>query len=359
MEASVFLMLGFILVAFIVLVFLVLKKLSELTRKEKDTETLTEWLKTMQQSLDGTRKTVDEALRSTTQNITTTLQKDSKTLGERLDKAADAFSSLQKEMGRFSEIGRSMKDLQDFLQSPKLRGNIGEQVLRDLLSQAFPKESFHLQYTFRSGVTVDAAIKTDKGIIPIDSKFSMENFKRVMAAGGEKERKSAQKEFVKNVKKHIEDISSKYILTDEGTLDYALMYIPSEPVYYEIVANIPELYDFAYKKRVLPVSPSTFYAYLRAILLSLEGKKIEQRAYQILRELRAIQGESRKFGRALEVLSGHISRAYNSMSNVLTGFGQLGRRIDSVQALGSGRGEEVKQLDIGNGRKEKTEQRAS
>lgn len=347
MEGSVFLMFGFILVAFIALVILVLKKLSELSAEKKDTATLTEWLRTMQQSLDGTRKTVDEALRSSTQNITSTLQKDSRTVSERLDKAAEAFSSLQKEMGKFSEIGRSMRDLQDFLQSPKLRGNIGEQVLRDLLSQAFPKESFHLQYSFRSGVTVDAAIKTDKGIIPIDSKFPMENFKRLMAASGEVEKKAARKEFVRNVKKHIEDISSKYILTDEGTLDYALMYIPSEPVYYEIVANVPELYDYAHKKRVLPVSPSTFYAYLRAILLSLEGKKIEQRAFQILGELRAIQSESKKFGRTLEILSGHLSRAYNSMSSVLIGFGQLGRRIDSIQTLRSGEKEAVKQLEKG------------
>ena len=347
MESSVLLTFGFIFVAFFALVFLVWKKLTELTTGRQETETLTEWLKTMQQSLDGTRKTVDEALRSTTQNITTTLQKDSKTVNERLDKAAEAFSSLQKEMGKFSEIGRSMRDLQEFLQSPKLRGNIGEQVLRDLLNQAFPKESFHLQYTFRSGVTVDAAIKTDKGIIPIDSKFPMENFKRLMGAEEEKERKKARKEFIKNVKKHIKDISSKYILTDEGTLDYALMYIPSEPVYYEIVANLPELYNFAHQKRVLPVSPSTFYAYLRAILLSLEGRKIEQRAHQILRELRAIQSESKKFERALEILSGHVSRAYNSMSNVLTGFGQLGRRINSVQTLGSGEKESAKQLPEG------------
>jgi DNA recombination protein RmuC len=347
MGALVFLILGLILVAFIVLVVLILKKLSEFSEKGKTDEALTEWLKSMQQSLEGTNKTLNEALRSTTQNITSTLQKDSKTISERLDKAANAFSVLQREMGKFSEIGRSMRDLQEFLQSPKLRGNIGEQVLRDLLSQAFPKESFHLQYTFRSGVTVDAAIKTDKGIIPIDSKFPMENFKRMMSASEGKEREVVRKEFIKNVKKHIEDISSKYILTDEGTLDYALMYIPSEPVYYEIVANISELYDFAYKKRVLPVSPSTFYAYLRAILLSLEGKKIEQRAYQILRELRAIQTESKKFGRALEVLSGHISRAYNSMSSVLTGFGQLGRRISAVQALESGEGEEAKRLEMG------------
>jgi DNA recombination protein RmuC len=349
METSIFLMFGLVLLVFIGLVLLILKKFSGISEKGKTDEALTEWLKSMQQSLESTNKTLNEALRSTTQNITSTLQKDSKTISERLDKAASAFSSLQREMGKFSEIGRSMHELQEFLQSPKLRGNIGEQVLRDLLSQAFPKESFHLQYTFRSGVTVDAAIKTDKGIIPIDSKFPMENFKRMIATSDKKEKDAARKEFVKNVKKHIEDISSKYILTDEGTLDYALMYIPSEPVYYEIVANISELYDFAYKKRVLPVSPSTFYAYLRAILLSLEGKKIEQKAYQILRELRAIQSESKKFGRALEVLSGHITRAYNSMSGVLTGFGQLGRRINGVQALGSGEKEGAKQLEMGEG----------
>lgn len=343
MQPSVFLMFGFILTAFIVLVVLVLKKLSELTGEKKETETLTEWLKTMQQSLDGTRKTVDEALRSTTQNITTVLQKDSKTVSERLDKAANAFSSLQKEMGRFSEIGRSMRDLQEFLQSPKLRGNIGEQVLKEILGQTLPKQAFHLQYTFKSGAIVDAAIKTASGIIPIDSKFPLENFRKMMKAENKTERKKLKRSFALDIRKHIRDIASKYILTEEGTIDYALMYIPSESVYYEVV-NDPELFDYAGERRVLPVSPMTFYAYIKAILMSFEGQKIEAKARQILQSVRAIQKDYGKVEDNLSVLGRHLNNAYNQMHNVLSGFALLGQKLTSTQALGEP--EETKQQPL-------------
>lgn len=338
-------MLGFILVAFIVLGFLVLKKLSELTEGRKETETLTEWLRTMQQSLDSTRKTVDEALRSTTQSITTTLQKDSKTISERLDKAASAFSSLQKEMGKFSEIGRSMRDLQEFLQSPKLRGNIGEQVLKEILDQILPRQAFHLQYSFKSGATVDAAIKTTSGIIPVDSKFPLENFRKMMAAESEKEKKKLRHAFGIDVRKHVRDIASKYILTEEGTIDYALMYIPSESVYYEVV-NDPELFDYAGKRRVLPVSPMTFYAYLKAILMSFEGQKVEARARRILQAIRAIQRDYSKVEDNLSTLGRHITNAYNQMANVLSAFSLLGQKLTSTRTLGEGE-EEMEQLGIG------------
>jgi len=112
-----------------------------------------------------------------------------------------------------SEIGRGMKDIQEFLSSPKLRGNIGEQVLKDLLTQMLPKKSFFLQHSFKSGVMVDAAIKTSAGIIPVDSKFPMDNFRKMTSAKNEKEKKDAEKTFVKDVKKHINDISSKYIMS--------------------------------------------------------------------------------------------------------------------------------------------------
>ena len=112
-----------------------------------------------------------------------------------------------------SEIGRNMRELQDFLKSPKLRGNIGEQVLKDLISQMFPKNSFHLQYEFKSGEKVDAAIKTDAGILPIDSKFPMENYQKMVKASEKKEKEMFEKEFIRDVKKHIDAISQKIHFT--------------------------------------------------------------------------------------------------------------------------------------------------
>ena len=232
-----------------------------------------------------------------------------------------------------NEIGRGMKELQEFLKSPKLRGNIGEQVLKELLSQMLPKQSFHLQYTFKSGERVDAAIKTSAGIIPIDSKFPMESFRRMTSAKDEAEKKLFEREFERDVKKHIDDIGKKYILTDEGTIDYALMYVPSEAVYYEIVNN-QNLFEYAGDKRVLPVSPTTFYAYMRAILMSFEGQKIEAQAREILSTLRAIQKDYTKVEDNLGILQKHLTNAYNMMSSVFTSFTQLGQKITSTQSLG-------------------------
>src|SRR3990172_5504761 len=143
------------------------------------------------------------------------LNEQSKSFNERLDNAARVIGDVQKNIGEMSEIGRGMKDLQEFLRSPKLRGNIGEQVLKELLAQYLPKQSFHLQYTFKSGEKVDAAIKTTAGIIPVDSKFPMENFRKMSGAKDDSEKRLYEKEFERDVKKHIDDISRKYILTEE------------------------------------------------------------------------------------------------------------------------------------------------
>lgn len=311
-----------IIFGFLILGIFINQKLSELIRKQNPTSELLEYLKTT--------------------NIH--LNEQSRFFNERLDKAARVIGELQKNIGEMTEIGRGMKELQEFLISPKIRGNVGEHVLRELLAQMLPKQSFHLQYTFKSGERVDAAIKTSAGIIPIDSKFPMENFRRMSVSKSEIEKRSFEKEFVRDVKVHIDTISKKYILTEEGTIDYALMYVPSEAVYYEVVNN-QELLEYAGEKRVLPVSPTTFYAYLRAILMSLEGQKIEAKAREILSSIRAIQKDYLKLGDNLSVLQKHVNNAYNVMNSVLTSFTLLGQKITSTQSLGQNAKEEVKKLE--------------
>lgn len=311
MNGQIYLLLALIIIALFIAVFLILRRLSEIKEMARPDETLKEWVKSQQQSS----------------------QSMSRSINERLDNAARVIGQVQRNIGEMSEIGRGMKDIQEFLRSPKLRGNIGEQVLKELLAQMLPKNSFFLQHTFKSGVKVDAAIKTSAGIIPVDSKFPMENFRKMVGAQNEGEKKAAEKEFVKDVKKHIDDIANKYILTEEGTIDYALMYLPSETVYYEVVNNT-ELFDYGGGKRVLPVSPTTFYAYLRAILMSFEGQKIEQRASQILASIKAIHKDYLKVEDNLAVLAKHVQNSYNQMNNVSNGFTQLGQKINSTQSLG-------------------------
>ncbi len=305
-----------LIIGFGIVIYLISRK-----QTSSNDTTVVEWLKSMDKRLD-----------SNNQEMNT-----------RLNSAAQAFASVQKSLGEMSEIGRNMKDLQEFLNSPKLRGNIGEQVLKELLGQFLPKNTYKLQYRFKTGSIVDAAIITEAGIIPIDSKFPMENFKKSHATDDAREKKLYEKEFLSDIKKHIDAISSKYILTNEGTIDFALMYVPSESVYYEIV-NDETLYDHATKKRVLAVSPMTFYAFLRSILIGFEGQKISQQAHKILANLRSVQKEYEKTNESLDTLSRHITNSYNMLNQVTSSFGKLGQQIKTTNELGEIEEKEIKKL---------------
>lgn len=318
MAREVYLIITTLILGFGAIIFFLNKKLSQ----TKSDETLTSWLKSMQLSLDSTNKNLNE-----------TLQRGNSELNRRLDTASQLMAQIQKDAGKFSELSLSMKNLQDYLKSPKLRGNIGEQVLKDLISQMFPKNSFHLQYAFRSGEKVDAALKTDAGILPIDSKFPAENFQKMIAAENETDRESVRKDFNRDVKKHIADIAKKYILPEEGTMDFALMYIPSEPVYYEVVNDL-ELTEYARQNRVYPVSPNTLYANLQVILLSFEGKEIEQKSHLLFALLRGIQKDYGKLSDTLSTLNKHITNSYNQMVNVNNEFLSIGQKLNSTQSLG-------------------------
>lgn len=318
-----------LIVGFCTIIFLLNKKLSS---KPKADETLLQWLHSMQSSLELTNKTLNEAMRTSSTDMTKILQENSRQLNERLDRTAAVIKDVGKEVGQMSEIGRSMKELQDFLKSPKLRGNIGEQVLKDLIAQMFPKNSFHLQYQFRSGERVDAAIKTDAGILSIDAKFPMEAFQRLMKSENEVERTTCGKEFARDVKRHIDAISKKYILPDEGTMDFALMYVPSESVYYEIV-NTNDIMEYARKNRVYIVSPSTLYAHLQTILLSFEGKKIEARSKEVFQLLRGLQTDYGKVDENLQILGKHLTNASSQFINVTSGFSFIGRKLQTTKQL--------------------------
>jgi DNA recombination protein RmuC len=298
-----------IVASFILLLVIIRIWLNKLEEKTKVSDDLVEWLK------------------SSTTNIDQRLSKSMDMFNTRLD-------NVQKYIGEFSEIGRSMKELEEFLHSPKLRGNIGEEVLKELLQQYFPKASYQLQYSFKSGDRVDAIIKTSQGIIPIDSKFPMESFRRYHKETNEKDKEKAKKDFISDVKKHIQTIAKKYILVEEKTVDYALMYIPSESVYYEII-NDSDLFDFSGKNRVLIVSPMSFYAYMKAILMSFEGQRIQDKAKEIIIILQAIKKDYEKMDDAFSILTKHITNAYNQVALVSKNFLSLGQKLNSTHLLSS------------------------
>jgi len=260
-----------------------------------------------------------------------------KLLSQNIQGISQRFERATEEIGKVTELGRDMKnfqkDFETFFNSPKLRGNLGEQVLRDLLEQVLPKENFELQYKFKEGQTVDAIIKTDKGLIPIDAKFPLENFRKMAQSPSEQEKVIFEREFIKDVKKHIQDISNKYILPQEKTVDFALMYVPSESIYYEVIREHQELQDFARNQKVLLVSPNNFYYFLQVIMIGLEGKRVEEKAEKILEILKAVRLDSQGLEQALSVLSRHITNAKGTMDQVTNKHRQLDSKIDGVRLL--------------------------
>jgi len=308
-----------------------LKELKEGLAEKESEKVLMEWLKEMRGAVDKSSETLERQLK----NHRESLDKQTKLIWERLDNAAKVIGGVQKHLGGLEEFGKDMKDLSNVLKSPKLRGGLGEQFLYEILENFLPKDLYKTQYKFRNGTICDAVIITDKGMIPVDSKFSMENFKAMLTADSDSIREKHKKDFVKDVKNRIEEISSKYILPEEGTTDQAVMYIPSENVYYELIVNTPEVEEYAKRKNVILTSPNTFSYFVKIVVVAYQQNQLAKHAGEILKALSGIRVEAEKFENDLGVLDGHISRATKSMDNVKSKFGRLFGKIDAVGALGA------------------------
>jgi DNA recombination protein RmuC len=287
----------------------------------------------IQQQLGQILGHVNERLRENAE----ILQKTQQNLGERLDNAARVVGGVQKSLGgleeanrKIYEVGKDIASLQEILRAPKLRGGLGEFFLEDLLGQILPPHHFSMQYSFRSGEKVDAVIKLGSSLVPVDSKFPLENFKRMLEATLDDDRTRAKRQFAADVRKHIDAIATKYIVPDEGTYDFALMYVPAENVYYETIIKdeLPgekNLSQYALSKRVIPVSPNCFYAYLQAIVLGLKGMKVEERAKEIIQYLNRLQGDFSKFRDDFNLVGKHLGHAqstYQSAEKRLDQFSQ-------------------------------------
>jgi DNA recombination protein RmuC len=254
------------------------------------------------QSLDGARQTIDQRLDGTTRVIID--------LKRGLGELAERTRHLE-------EIGKDISSLQDILRSPKLRGSLGELFLGDLLAQILPPDHFRMQHTFAGGEKVDAVVILRAGLVPVDAKFPLENFRRILGAAGDEERKAARRMFLQDVKKHIDAIAKRYIRPDEGTFDFALMYIPAENVYYETIIKDDDfggegaIFEYALNRRVIPVSPNSFYAYLQTILLGLKGMRIEESARAVIDHLARVQNEFNRFAEAFRLVGVHLENALN------------------------------------------------
>ncbi len=265
--------------------------------------------------------------------LSNSLSQNTGTINQRLDNAARLYGELRSQLGQLSQANaqiqamvKDVSSLQDILRPPKLRGGMGEVLLENLLREILPVEHYQLQHRFRTGHIVDAVIRLKEGLVPVDAKFPLENFRRMLEAKSDEERQAARKEFARNVKKHIDDIHEKYILTEEGTFPFALMYIPAENVYYETIIkgeeedNDKALYAYATSKQVMPVSPNSFYAYLLTLAQGFRGMKIEERAMEIINHLNRLRQELDRFTEDFRKVGMHLA-------NAQTRFGEAEKRL--------------------------------
>jgi DNA recombination protein RmuC len=264
---------------------------------------------------------VDRRLADVTQTLDRRLATSGQTATQIHERLGEVTKATETMIARAQDLAR----LEQALRPPKARGGFGELLLENLLRDRLPPEAYAMQHTFATGDRVDAVIRVDR-LVPVDSKFPLDNFELMSGEEDEAQRQLYEKAFGRDVKKHIDDISAKYILPAEGTYDFALMYLPAEAIYYELVSGkTGQLLSYAHERRVFPVSATTFTAYLQVIVMGLKGLQIEQTAHEVMAYCAALQKDFGRFREDFELVGTHLSRAQSK-------YAEADKRLDRFEA---------------------------
>ena len=293
------------------------------------TDLMSSQLKEMRGTVDNSSRAMMNQVRSFTQE-TTELKKDLK--------------HIQEKVGDISSF-------QEIFKSPKLRGLWGEASLQHILTEFFPQELWQAQYSFLSGEKVDAVLKLPNGkLLPIDSKFSSDNFERMIDTQSEEAKENYAHIFLQDIKKRIDEVASKYILPSEGTIDIALMYIPAEAIYYEVMfhlrqENIPA---YAWKKKVILTSPNTIYLTLRTIEHWFRDTQISKKTQEILKRLERVYQDANKLTHTFKKLGSHLKNAVSSYEDSEKRVSLLGERVERLMETDEQKQLKTEEGDINN-----------
>ncbi len=311
--------------------------------KEEESRARMEQLQRDLQTLAGQTQNFSQQLGQLAQNVTKSLEgvtgalqrgvTDSATIAAQaqtamaseLKNSRETLGQIQQQLGAVQQAGHQMSQtaqtLQNILGGAKSRGSLGEVALERLLEDALPRERYQRQYRFSSGEAADAVIFLRDKLLPIDSKFPLDAFRRISeqsAAQASPQADEARRAFVTAVKGHADSIAKKYILPNEGTLGIALMFVPSENVYYELLmtadAKAQPLDEYCRSRNVIAVSPNTLYAHLQVILMGLQGMQIEENAERLHASLAGMQKQLDNFTEVFEKLGTHLKNAQQSYS---------------------------------------------
>lgn len=280
---------------------------------------------------DALNESLENNLRTGQENISHFLTNSQRTFGE----LKEQIGKLKSDSEHLLQIGADIRTLQNILKAPKLRGQMGEFSLASLLAQVLPADSFTLQHTFGNGRIVDALIRLPEFAVSVDAKFPLPSFEQMMAATDETEKSRLRRQFQNDVIKHIDKIAQSYILPDQGTLDFALMYIPAENVYYETIikydSDRADLLTHAMNKKVIPVSPNLLYAYLMTIVMGLHGLQIEKQAAAIRVNLQKLTGGLEGFMCDWDVLGRHLRNAQGKYDESGSKLMQFKMQLEQIQ----------------------------
>jgi DNA recombination protein RmuC len=303
----------------------------KMTGQQASINLLQQQLEALKTAQDRTTESLNKSLQAGQNTLTQSLQSSQKTLSE----LHSQIGELQGTNKQMMQIGIEVRRLQDILSSPKLRGQMGEWSLENLLSQILPKDSYKLQHAFRDNRTVDALIQLVNFSVPIDAKFPLPGFEKVVKAETEEEKTRLRRQFIKDVNAHIDKISGDYIRPAEGTLDFAIMYIPAENVYYETIVKYAgetqDILQYCFEKKVIPVSPNLLYAYLMTVAMGLHGLQIEKQAAEIRQNLKRLNASFADFGGTWEILGKHLRNAYSQYDDGQKKLDRFGMQLDQIQ----------------------------
>ena len=290
---------------------------------------------------DGSLLMLQQQIGQIAQSVDSKLSESNKNAQEQFKHSADIIRNVTEKLTRLDETNKQvvgfadqLKNLQDILKNPKQRGILGEYYLETVLKNVLPPSSFQMQYAFSNGEIVDAVVFVDKRIIPIDSKFSLENYNRMLQTNDPVEKKRLETAFVNDLKLRIDE-TAKYVRPEEKTMDFAFMFIPSEAVYYDLLINkvgvIAEdtnnLIYYAGKKKVVVVSPTSFLAYLQTVLQGLRNQKISEQAQTIIKEVERLGKHLYSYSEHFNRLGQHLDVASSSYNKAKTEFGKIDKDV--------------------------------
>lgn len=328
MTSSAYLILGVVSAAMLILLSINLYLMLRPKKKELDENALV-----LHQRLDSFSKLLSDQLE---QNRQSTAQA-TLSVHQQVQSFTQNMAQLAQTVQQVHESVKNVVSFQDIFRSPKLRGIWGEASLEALLGQYFSKDVYVIQHYFKSGEAVDAALRLPNDmLLPVDSKFNWENFEKMINAESEINREIHRKQFFSDVKKKVDEIATKYILPSEGTTDMALMYVPAETVYYEIINNIKEadIPGYARTKKVVLVSPNTFYLTVSAIQHWFRDVEFSKQTQDIMKRLGRIATDGAKLGDDFRVLGKHISNAHSAYDESEKRLSLMVDRVKNVIEMG-------------------------